>query len=94
MSELTVAIFLTVITNRVIEAVVQPLKKRFPAVDFWWLVYVAWIVGGLLAWLANINLLTALVPGLDPLAGRVLTAVVVGGGSNLLADILPSAKPA
>lgn len=92
MNELTIAIFLSVITNRVIEAFVQPVKKRFPELDFWWLVYVAWPVGGGLAWLAGINLFTALVPGLDPLVGRVLTSVVVGGGSNLLADLFQTSK--
>jgi hypothetical protein len=94
MSELTIAVFLSIITNRVIEAIVQPLKKQFPALNLWWLVYVAWPVGGLLAWFAGINLFLTLVPGLDPLVGRILTAVVVGGGSNLLADLFPTKQAA
>jgi hypothetical protein len=87
MNELTIAIFLSVVANRIIEAIAQPVKLKFPALDLWWLIYVSWGVGGLLAWFAGVNLFTALVPSLDPMIGRVLTAVVVGGGSNLLADL-------
>jgi hypothetical protein len=87
MNELTIAIFLSVVANRVIEAIAQPVKLKYPAVDLWWLIYVAWVVGGLLAWFAGVNLFAVLVPSLDLTIGRVLTAVVVGGGSNLLADL-------
>jgi uncharacterized BrkB/YihY/UPF0761 family membrane protein len=87
MNELTIAIFLAVVANRIIEAFVAPLKNEFPEIDFWWLIYVAWVVGGLLSWFAGVNLFAPFVPTLDPLIGRVLTAVVVGGGSNLLADL-------
>ena len=85
MDVLTVALFLSVLTNRVVEAFVAPLKKRYPDFDMWWLVYVAWIVGGFVGWLANVNLFVAYIP--SELAGRVMTAVVIGGGANLINDI-------
>jgi len=92
MNELTIAIFLSVVANRVIEAIAQPVKIKYPALDLWWLIYASWLVGGVLAWCAGVNLFTTLVPGLDPTIGRSLTSVVVGGGSNLLADLFQSQK--
>ena len=92
MNELTVAIFLSVANNRIIEAVAAPIRKQFPQLSLWWLIYVAWATGGVLAWLSGVNLFAAIVPTLDPLAGRILTAVVVGGGSNLLADLFQTPK--
>jgi uncharacterized BrkB/YihY/UPF0761 family membrane protein len=85
---LTVALFLSLVTNRIIQALVEPVKLKWPSLDLWWLIYVGWGLGGLLAWLANINLFTGVLPQLDPLAGRVLTAVVTGGGANLIADVV------
>jgi hypothetical protein len=85
MPALVIALFLATVTNRLIEAVVAPVKKKFPQNDFWWLIYVSWVVGGVLAWLSGVNLFTEYLPG--ELAGRVLTAIVVGGGANLIADL-------
>jgi hypothetical protein len=85
------ASFLALIANRVIEAFVAPIKKKYPELDMWWLIYPSWVFGGLLAWLAGINLFASL--SLPEVAGRILTAVVVGGGANLIADIF-SNKPA
>lgn len=88
MDTLVIALFLSVVTNRVLEAFVAPLKVKFPNVDMWWLIYVSWVLAGGLAWAAGINLFVAYLPGQE-LVGRVLTAIVVGGGSNLLADLFP-----
>lgn len=85
---LTVALFLALVTNRIIQALVEPVKLKWPSVDLWWLIYVSWVFGGVLAWLANINLFTGVLPQLDPLTGRVLTAIVTGGGANLIADVV------
>lgn len=85
MDALATAIFLSVAANRIIEAFVAPIKLRYPDVDLWWLVYVAWVVGGALSYLSGVNLFAAQIT--NPLAGVILTAVVVGGGSNLIADI-------
>jgi len=43
------------------------------------------VTGGLLAWLTGVNLFTGFLT--SPLAGLILTAIVAGGGSNLLHDI-------
>lgn len=84
------ALFLSVIANRVIEAFVAPISKKWPGLDLWWLIYVSWAVGGAIGWIANINLFEAYLP--DVLVGRVMTAVVIGGGSNLLADLFPDSR--
>lgn len=81
------ALFLSVASNRIVEAFVAPVKQKWPALDLWWLVYVTWVAGGALSYLAGINLFSAVVPALPPIAGQVLTALVVGGGSNLLHDL-------
>jgi uncharacterized BrkB/YihY/UPF0761 family membrane protein len=84
MDSLVIASFLSLVANRIVEAVVQPLKIKFPELDFWWLIYVTWLVGGLLGYAAGVNLFAEYLP--DELIGRTFTAIVIGGGSNLIAD--------
>ena len=86
METLTIALFLSVVANRLTEAVVKPLKIKFPALDLWWLIYPTWVLGGGLAWIAGVDLFAAYFPQAG-LVGRLLTAVLVGGGSNLIADV-------
>ena len=52
--------------------------------------YVAWVIAGVLVFLANINLFAAFIP--NELIGKILTALVAGGGSNLLHDLTDSTK--
>lgn len=88
METLAIALFLSLVVNRIIEYAVKPVKQRYPDLDMWWLVYVAWVAGAALAWVAQINLFADYLP--NPLAGLILTAIVVGGGANLLHDIFQS----
>jgi len=48
------------------------------------------VVGGLIGWFSEINLFADYIPNL--LVGRMLSTVVIGGGSNLIHD-LASNKP-
>jgi len=84
---LTVGSFLALVTERIVAAIMAPIKVRWPNVNYWWLLYPSWLLGGLLAYAAGINLLAQLVPNLDQLFGRILTAAIVGGGANLIHDI-------
>jgi uncharacterized BrkB/YihY/UPF0761 family membrane protein len=84
MDSLVIASFLSLVANRIVEAVVQPLKLKFPKLDLWWLIYVTWLIGGVLGYAAGVNLFSEYLPNV--LIGRVLTAIVIGGGSNLIAD--------
>lgn len=85
MDTLALALFLSTVTNRVVEAFVIPLRQKFPALSLWWLIYVSWVLGGALSMLAGVNLFE--VAGLTGVSGLVLTGIVVGGGSNLIADL-------
>jgi hypothetical protein len=84
------ATFLAIATNRIVEAFVAPVKKKWPTLDLWWVIYVAWIVGGLLSYESGLNLVSEVLPKLNPDVGAVLTAVVVGGGANLIAQVFPT----
>jgi hypothetical protein len=47
--------------------------------------YIAWAVSGVLVALSGVNLFAEIMP--SAIVGQVLTAVVAGGGANLLHDI-------
>lgn len=91
MEALSVGLFLAVASNRIVEYIVAPIQKRNPGVDFWWLLYVTWAAGGVLAWFANINLFEPYIPDAE-LVGRILTVIVVGGGSQLIHDIFSTGE--
>lgn len=82
---ISTAIFFSAASQQIIEAIVRPIKQRFPALDMWWLIYVTWICGGALSWFANLNLFSQFF--VQPEVGRILTAFVVGGGSQLVSEV-------
>lgn len=86
MEVLTAALFLSVVANRIVDALVEPIRKRYPDIDLWWLIYVTWVFGGALSWLAGANLFADLLPD-TPMVGMVLSAILVGGGANLIHDV-------
>ena len=88
MDALVVALFLVVVANRLVEALIVPVFDKL-AWDKFAVQYVAWAVGGALVWLSGVNLFGAYLP--DPLAGQILTAVLSGGGATLLHDIFDNA---
>jgi hypothetical protein len=73
-----------VLANRLVEALVTPVFDKYD-LDKFWLMYVAWIMSGVLVFLANVNLFEFVMPNV--LIGQILTAVVAGGGANLLHDL-------
>ena len=81
---LGVVIGMMVLANRLVAALVTPLWDKY-GWDKFWLMYPAWILAGVLAWLTGVNLFAAYIP--NELIGKVLTAIVAGGGSNLLHDL-------
>lgn len=90
MDVLVIALFLSLAANRIIEALVRPIKEQLAAagkeISWWWLIYVSWIFGGALAWLAGLQLFAVYLPEY-PIVDQVLTSIVVGGGANLINDI-------
>jgi len=81
---------LSFVNNRLLEMLVDPLRKKYPeAFDKYsfLLIYVSLVTGFVLAYLSKVNVFTGFeqVPG-D--VGVVLTGLLVGGGSQVLADVL------
>ena len=85
METLAVGLFLAGVNKALVDYIAAPIRKKYPDVDLWWLVYVALATGALLTWFASVNLFTAYIP--DLLVGRVVTCILVGGGSSLIHDV-------
>lgn len=81
---LAAAIFLAVVANKLIDGLIKPAWER-AGLDNFYLLYVSWLVGGLLVWLSGVNLFAAIIP--QALVGQVLTAIVAGGGASMLHDL-------
>lgn len=81
------ALFLAMVANRLVEGLIKPIFERF-GWDKLALMYLAWLVGAGLVFAARINLFATYLP--DPLTGQILSAVVAGGGANLINDIFGS----
>ena len=81
---LVIAVSLVTVANRLVEGLITPLFEKFK-LDKFYLMYVAWAVGSLLVGLSKVNLFVDVLP--DPTTGLVLTAIVAGGGANLLHDL-------
>lgn len=81
---LAVAVFLSIVANRLIQALVVPLYDQFNWNKFS-LQYVSWAFGSALAALSGVNLFVSYVP--NPIVGLALTAVVCGGGANFISDL-------
>ena len=81
---LGVVIGMMVLANRLVAALVTPLFDKY-GWDKFWLMYPAWILAGVLVWLTGVNLFVAYIPNV--MIGKILTAIVAGGGSNLLHDL-------
>jgi hypothetical protein len=81
---LAIVIGFMVLSNRLVAALITPIFDKYQ-VDKFWLMYVAWVMAGVLVFLADVNLFAEFIPNL--LIGKILTAVVAGGGGNLLHDL-------
>jgi hypothetical protein len=92
LSALAVALFLATVANRLTEALIVPIFDKMKW-DKFWLLYIAWIVAGVVVELSGVNLFAGYLA--NPLAGQILTAIVAGGGANFIADLFNrEAKPA
>jgi sterol desaturase/sphingolipid hydroxylase (fatty acid hydroxylase superfamily) len=85
--------FLMIVANRIVAGLIVPIfeKKQW---DKFYVMYVSWAISGLLASLGEINLLASILPttiwGFLPgrVVGIVITAIVAGGGANLIDDLV------
>lgn len=85
MDELIIALFLAVANKSIVDYLAAPIRQKYPKLDLWWLVYVALATGGFIGWFSGVNLFAAYIP--VPELGRILTAILVGGGSSLIYDV-------
>jgi len=81
---LGVVIGMMVLANRLVAALFTPLWEKY-GWDNFWLMFVAWALSGVFVWTTGINLFSQWIT--NPLIGQILTAIVAGGGSNLLHDL-------
>lgn len=81
---LGIVIGFMVLANRLVAALVTPIFDHY-GWDHFVLMYVAWVLAGVFVWLSGVNLFAAYIPSI--LVGKILTAIVAGGGSNLLHDM-------
>lgn len=81
------ASFLALAVKSIVQALAEPVKKKYPDLDMWWLIYVTWVIGGALSFVAKINIFSPILPEMPAVLGLVLTAIVTGGGSSLIYDI-------
>jgi hypothetical protein len=56
-----------------------------PELDLWFLVYIALVTGFLISWFAGVNLFEDQIA--NALLGRILSGILVGGGSSLIHDV-------
>lgn len=77
---------LAVINTTLVDALKAPVVQRYPDIDLWWFVYVNFLAGLGLNWLAQVNVFSALFA--SDLAGVLLTGFFVGGGSKMLYDVI------
>lgn len=90
MDMLAIGLFLALVNQKVVDYLSAPIRQQYPNLNMWWLLYVAAATGFVIAWLSGVNLFEAYVPN-ESLA-RVLSGIVVGGGSSLIHDVFD--KPA
>ena len=94
---LAVVVFVVLVGERLVQGIrpvfaplVVWLDKVLPVPEGWTLMVFAWVVLSILTALTGVNLFGGYIA--DETAGRVLTAVVAGGGANLLHDLWPVRK--
>ena len=75
---------LTVLVNRLVEALVTPIFEKM-GWDKFWILYIAWVVSGAFVFPTGLNLFSEFIPNM--LVGQLLTAIVAGGGANLLHNL-------
>jgi hypothetical protein len=81
---LGIVIGMMVLANRLVAMLVTPIFEKY-GWDKFWLMYPSWILSGVFVWFTEVNLFASFIP--NQLIGQILTAIVAGGGSNLLHDL-------
>ena len=90
MDQLAAAIFLSTANYAIVNYLADPIRQKFPALDLWWFVYVSFATGAALSLIAGVNLFGDYIA--NELAALIVTALAVGGGSNLIYQVFGKAR--
>jgi len=82
--DIEIYIALVLLVNRIVAGLMTPLMDEI-GLNKKWLMYVAWIFSAWIIFVTDLNLFTAIIP--DPVVGKLLTSVAIGGGANVLHDL-------
>jgi len=85
MDTFATGLFLGVVNMAIINYLAAPVREKKPEFDLWFLVYVALVTGFLISWFAGVNLFEDQIA--NALLGRILSGILVGGGSSLIHDV-------
>jgi hypothetical protein len=78
---IALAVFVALMNERLVEVFIAKWFEHYK-LDGFWLVPISWVTGGLIMAGTATNLFSWLFP--SEIIGRIMTAIVVGGGSNML----------
>ena len=65
------------------------MEQAAPYFPRWWLIYVSLVAGGVLGWFSQVNAFEGLMP---TLVGRIVTTLLVGGGSQIVHAAVKKAR--
>lgn len=85
METLSIALFLSVVVRSFLDYIAEPIRTKFPTLDLWWFNYLAIVLGGVIGWLAELNLFAGYFGNI--VLGRIMTALLIGGGAKLINDV-------
>jgi len=85
------AFFLAFVAEVLVEHLVaKPLEAAAPYTPRWWLIYVSLVVGAVLGWFFEANVFAVL--AIPALVGCVLTALLIGGSTQVLHKVVNKAR--
>lgn len=79
------SLFIAVAVKAVTDALKKPIKEWKPELNLWWFYYVAFALGTAFGWFSGLNVLAEYPIG--EVAGRIITALAIGGGPTMLHDL-------
>ena len=88
MEALQQAIFLALLNSKLIQYFIAPLFEQYWPKGRSWLLYISAVTGGLLSFLARVDLMGMSGIELGYPANLIVSAILVGGGANLIYDVL------
>lgn len=86
------ALLLATLNKALVDFLAEPVLRKRPELDLWWLCYVALVTGFVMAWFAGVDFLTGQWVK-DPMTGRILSCLAVGAGTNLINTVFVDTGP-